>query len=131
MAVAGNECSFDHGREQLNRLAGLNLKSKAVERHAEAIGPNLAATQQAEMERTVQLEFPEILGGSCAGALHRNGRYRSAGGAGGNGRLEAHRCHATLQTGRFLQASLCGKGAGNQMKSDVAFQVKGNLKPLQ
>ncbi len=62
MAVAGSRCSFDHGREQLKRLAGLKLISKAVERHAEAIRADLAVTQQAEMERAVQLEFPEILG---------------------------------------------------------------------
>ena len=62
MAVVGSECSFDHGREQLKLLAGLELTGKAVERHAEAIGADLAATQQAEMERAVQLEFPEILG---------------------------------------------------------------------
>jgi hypothetical protein len=33
-----------------------------VERHAEAIGADLAAGQQIEMQRAVQLEFPEILG---------------------------------------------------------------------
>lgn len=53
MAVAGSQCSFDHGREQLKLLAGLKLISKGVERHAEAIRADLAVTQQAEMERTV------------------------------------------------------------------------------
>ena len=62
MAVVGSECSFDHGREQLKLLAGVEVTGKAVERHAEAIGADMAATQREEMERAMQLEFPEILG---------------------------------------------------------------------
>ncbi len=62
MATVGSESSFDHGREQLQLLAGLEVNEKAVERHAEAIGADLAARQQGEMQRALQLEFPEILG---------------------------------------------------------------------
>jgi len=62
LAMVGSESSFDRGREQLHLLAGLEVNEKAVERHAEAIGADLAARQQIEMQRAVQLEFPEILG---------------------------------------------------------------------
>ncbi len=60
MATVGSESSFDHGREQLQLLAGLE-RNGAVERHAEAIGADLAAVSK-EMQRALQLEFPEILG---------------------------------------------------------------------
>jgi hypothetical protein len=62
MATVGSESSFDRGREQLQLLAGLEVNEKAVERHAEAIGADLAAREQVEMQRALQLEFPEILG---------------------------------------------------------------------
>jgi hypothetical protein len=62
MATVGCEFSFDRGREQLLLLAGLEVNEKAVERHAEAIGADLAAREQMEMRRALQLEFPEILG---------------------------------------------------------------------
>lgn len=62
MARVGSESSFDRGREQLQLLAGLEVHQKAVERHAESIGADLAARQQVEMKRAVQLEFPEVLG---------------------------------------------------------------------
>jgi hypothetical protein len=43
-------------------LAGVRLTAKAVEREAEAIGADIAAREQAEIARAVQLELPEISG---------------------------------------------------------------------
>ena len=60
IGVVGSETSFDHGREQLELLAGLDLTTKAVERQAEAIGADIAAGQQAGIERAKQLELPEV-----------------------------------------------------------------------
>jgi hypothetical protein len=62
MAVVGSETSFDRGREQLELLAGLEVTTKAVERHAEAIGTDIAKREQEKVGRAVQLELPEILG---------------------------------------------------------------------
>lgn len=62
MAVVGSESSFDRGRQQLELLAGLEVTTKAVERHAEAIGNDIVGREQDKMNRVVQLEFPEILG---------------------------------------------------------------------
>jgi hypothetical protein len=61
MAVVGSESSFDGGREQLRLLAGLEVTTKAVERHAEAIGSDIVAREQDKRNRVVQLEFPAIL----------------------------------------------------------------------
>ena len=60
MALVGSEASFDHGREQMELLAGLEVTAKAVERHAEAIGSDIAARQQAEIQCAKQLELPEV-----------------------------------------------------------------------
>lgn len=62
MAVVGSETSFEHGRQQLELLAGLNVTAKAVERQAEAIGADIAQGEQAKAAQSVQLELPEILG---------------------------------------------------------------------
>ena len=62
MAAVGSEASFDSGRQQLHLLAGLEVTTKAVERHAEAIGADIVEREQAKRDRLVQLEFPDILG---------------------------------------------------------------------
>jgi hypothetical protein len=62
MAAVGSETSFDSGRQQLHLLAGLEVTTKAVERHAEAIGADIVGREQAKRDRVVQLEFPDILG---------------------------------------------------------------------
>jgi len=59
-ALVGSETSFDRGRALLEELAGVALTAKAVEREAEEIGADIAAREQAEMDRAVQLELPEI-----------------------------------------------------------------------
>jgi len=62
MAVVGSDTSFHHGREQLELLAGLTVTRKAVERHAEEIGSDIARSQEAEVQRAVQLPLPHQAG---------------------------------------------------------------------
>jgi hypothetical protein len=62
LAVVGNDAPFDHGREQMKLLAGLEVTTKAVERTAEAIGADIGACQQQEMNRALQLDLPIPIG---------------------------------------------------------------------
>lgn len=63
-AVVGQQAPFDHGRRQLKLLADLEVATKAVERAAEAIGEDIAAREQAEIQRAMQLDLPLIVGRS-------------------------------------------------------------------
>jgi hypothetical protein len=49
MASVGSETSFESGRQHLHVLAGLEVTTKAVERHAEAIGADIAGREQAQL----------------------------------------------------------------------------------
>jgi len=60
-AVVGQDAPFDHGRQQMKLLADLEVTTKSVERTAEAIGENIAARQQQEIQRAVQLDLPIVL----------------------------------------------------------------------
>lgn len=51
MAAVGSDSSFDRGREQMELLAGLEVTAKAVERHAEANGADIAGSEQAKVNR--------------------------------------------------------------------------------
>jgi hypothetical protein len=62
LAVVGAEVPFDHGRQQMKLLADLEVTTKAVERTAEAIGEDIAAGSQKEIQRAVQLDLPMVLG---------------------------------------------------------------------
>ena len=61
-AVVGQQMPFDAGRQQMKLLAGLELTTKSVERTAEAIGEDIAAREQQEIQRAVQLDLPIIIG---------------------------------------------------------------------
>jgi hypothetical protein len=61
-ALVGQDASFDHGREQMKRLAGLDVTTKSVERASESIGADIARREQEEIDRAVQLDLPIILG---------------------------------------------------------------------
>jgi hypothetical protein len=61
-AVVGQEGSFDHGRQQMKLLADLEVTTKAVERTAETIGKGIAAGEQEEIQRAVQLDLPMVVG---------------------------------------------------------------------
>lgn len=60
--LVGQEVPFDHGREQIRVLAGLEVTAKSVERTAEAIGAEIASGEQKEIRKAVQLDLPVIVG---------------------------------------------------------------------
>jgi len=62
LAAVGSGAPFDQGRRQVKLLAGLEVTAKAVERTAEAIGEHVSECQQQEIQRTVQLDLPVIIG---------------------------------------------------------------------
>ena len=62
MAMVGSETSLEQGREQLAVLAGLEITAKAIERHAEALGADIEAREQVEIQRAKQLELPPVCG---------------------------------------------------------------------
>src|SRR5205807_1506831 len=61
-ALVGQQAAFDHGREQMKLLAGLEVTTKSVERVAEAIGADIARREQEEIDRALQLDLPIIVG---------------------------------------------------------------------
>ncbi len=61
-ALVGQDASFDHGREQIELLAGLKVTTKSVERVAEAIGADIAHQEQHQIKRAVQLDLPLVVG---------------------------------------------------------------------
>ena len=61
MAAVGSETSFERGRQQLELLAGIEVTAKAIERHAEAIGEDIAQQEKLRASAALQLELPEIL----------------------------------------------------------------------
>jgi hypothetical protein len=64
LALVGSEAPFDHGRQQIELLAGLDVTAKAVERTAEAIGADIGAGEQREIQRALQLNLPIVMGQS-------------------------------------------------------------------
>lgn len=62
LALVGSEAPFDHGRRQMNLLAGLEVTTKAVERAAEAIGEDIGRGEQREILRAAQLDLPIVMG---------------------------------------------------------------------
>ena len=61
-ALVGQQAPFDHGRQQLKLLADLEVTTKAVERTAEALGENIAAREQEQMQQALQLDLPAATG---------------------------------------------------------------------
>ncbi len=61
LALVGSEAPFDHGRRQIELLAGLEVTAKAVERTAEAIGTDIAQGEQREIHRARQLDLPIVV----------------------------------------------------------------------
>jgi hypothetical protein len=62
LAVVGHQAPFEHGRQQMEVLAGLSVTTKAVERTSETIGEDIAVRQQREIQQALQLELPIPLG---------------------------------------------------------------------
>lgn len=61
-ALVSHAAPFDHGREQLKVLAGVEVTTKSVERIAEAIGDDIAQREQREIQKAVQLDLPIVVG---------------------------------------------------------------------
>lgn len=61
-AVLGQQAPFEQDRQQMKLLAGLEVTAKSVERTAEAIGADIAAREQAQIQRAMQLDLPMIVG---------------------------------------------------------------------
>ena len=61
-AMVGQEVPFEHGRQQLELLAGLKVNAKSVERTAESVGQDLARREQEQIQRAVQLDLPIVVG---------------------------------------------------------------------
>jgi hypothetical protein len=65
LALVGSDCSsFDHGRQQMELLADLEVTAKAVERVTETIGADIARRQQQKIQQAMQLELPVAVGQS-------------------------------------------------------------------
>ena len=61
-AIVGHQTPFDHGREQMKVLAGLEVTAKSVERTSEGIGADIAAGQQHAIRQALQLDLPVLVG---------------------------------------------------------------------
>jgi hypothetical protein len=61
-AAVGSQAPFEHGRQQIALLAGLEVTTKAVERTAEAIGEDIAQREQKEIDCAMQLDLPIVVG---------------------------------------------------------------------
>lgn len=61
-AVVGHAAPFDQGRQQMKLLADLEVTTKAVERNAEALGEDIAAGEQQEIQRALQWDLPRVVG---------------------------------------------------------------------
>jgi len=62
LALAGQDAAFDHGRQQIKLLAGLDVTTKSIERPAEAIGEDIAQREQKEIDKAIQLDLPVVVG---------------------------------------------------------------------
>jgi hypothetical protein len=61
-ALVGQQAPFEHGREQMKVLAGLEVTAKSVERTAEAIGADIAQREEREIQKALQLDLPIPIG---------------------------------------------------------------------
>ena len=61
LAVVGAAAPLEHGRQQMEILAGLEVTAKAVER-TDAIGGDIAQGEQREIQRAMQLNLPVVVG---------------------------------------------------------------------
>jgi len=62
LAVVGQAAPFDHGREQIKLLAGLEVTTKAVERTAETIGEDVGRRAWEQIQRAMQWDLPVGIG---------------------------------------------------------------------
>ena len=122
-AVVGQAAPFDHGRQQMKLLADLEVTTKAVERTAEAIGEDIAAREQEEIQRAVQLDLPIVIGERGSDPVRANGWDGSAGGeerdrwdAPGKTRWPTG-AHTGSQVGMCLHPNHLGRGGLSHSRS--------------
>jgi hypothetical protein len=60
MALVGSDVPFEQGRRLIEELAGLNVTAKTIERHAEAIGADIAEREKLQAQSAIQLPLPEV-----------------------------------------------------------------------
>jgi len=75
-APVGQDAPFEHGRERMRVLAGLELTTKSVERGAESVGADIARQKHHAIDRAAQ---PRSAHPVCT-----KGRHRRAGGQEGH-----------------------------------------------
>ena len=68
-ALVGQEAPFDHGREQMKVLAGLEVTAQSVERTAEGIGADVAQREQKQMPQALPWDRP-VAGGEPLPTLY-------------------------------------------------------------
>jgi hypothetical protein len=61
-ALVGQAAPFDHGREQMKGLAGLEVTAKSVERTAEGIGADIAQREREEIQKLRPADLPVVAG---------------------------------------------------------------------
>jgi hypothetical protein len=61
-ALVGQAAPFDHGREQMKVLAGLEVTAKSVERTAEVIGADIAQREREEIQKALPADLPVVTG---------------------------------------------------------------------
>jgi len=62
LALVGSEAPFDHGRGQMELLAGLRVTTKAVERTSETIGADIGRCEHTAINQALQLDLPIVTG---------------------------------------------------------------------
>jgi hypothetical protein len=62
LAALGYDAPFKRCSQQMKLLAGVEITAKEVERTAEAIGEDIAAREQQEIQRALQLDLPVGVG---------------------------------------------------------------------
>ena len=60
MALVGSDVPFEQGRRLIEELAGLNVTAKTIERHAKAIGADIAEREKVQAQSAIQLPLPEV-----------------------------------------------------------------------
>ena len=70
-ALVGSAVPFAQGQTLLAELAGVAVSVKAVERHAEAIGADLAARHEAGRQQAALLQFPPPAGAAVRTLVQR------------------------------------------------------------
>jgi hypothetical protein len=61
LATVGQQMPFKQGSGHIELLADLEINAKEIERVAEAVGEDIAARQNADIQQAIQLELPVIV----------------------------------------------------------------------